>query len=293
MQKSFRVGIIPGSYFAPRQKIEGSSWLRAYQLAGVSPNYMLWEHGMDYDALIFQKAYWPEMMDLFKGPKILDLCDPDWYRENVDIISLGNKVQAVTCSSAALTDLVAQYFPDKPVVCVPDRLDLTSFPPSRPLHRGRAKHAVWFGYIHNAHETLPSMASMLEQSRLRLTIISNAPYEQNDAIAALHPLYVPYDSKRLFYHLRHADMVLNPRSDRAYFRYKSLNKSLISWQMGVPVAVEPSDIECLMDADARNREVACRQRIVAREYDIQQTVVQYNHVFEDIIAQMRITDVSK
>ncbi len=275
-------GIIPFTYFGGDQKAVGSTFLRVDCLVANAAGFEKWVHGKKYDQLIFQKAYWPEMMKLFPGPKILDLCDPDWVRGEVDIIETGKLVHAITCSSAAMTQLMRSYFPDKIVEHVPDRLDFSIYPPAREKHTGRAKKVVWFGFIHNAHETLEQLLPTITQYGLELTLISNAPYSREDGVLTLNPRHIYYDPCTVYDQLKEADMVLNPRSDRAFYKYKSNNKSLISWNLGLPVAVTPDEVERFLDPEERNREVLEKQRMVKEEYGIERSVLQYMEIIERI-----------
>ncbi len=282
MSSSFVTGIIPFTYFVTEQKPVGSTALRVDNLTACAPDFRKWVHGAKYDALIFQKAYWKEMMELFQGPKILDLCDPDWLRESIDIIELGSLVHAVTCSSRPLTELMQGYFPGKPVVYVPDRLLPSAFPPPRGPHSGPARKAVWFGFIHNACASLPSLVPALKAHCMELTILSNEPYPEEDEVAALRPDFIRYDPATAYTRIRDFDVVLNPRSQRAFFKYKSLNKSLIAWQLGLPVAVTPNDLDRLADPEVRNREVQAQQALIAREYHIEQSAAQYRELLQSL-----------
>ena len=51
--------------------------------------------GKKYDTIIFQKTYWKEMARVFKGVKILDICDPDWL-DGAEIINFCKDIDAVT-----------------------------------------------------------------------------------------------------------------------------------------------------------------------------------------------------
>jgi len=56
----------------------GSSRIRGEWLANNCGDTEIFIQGKAYDVVIYQKAYWVEHAKLFKGIKILDLCDPDW-----------------------------------------------------------------------------------------------------------------------------------------------------------------------------------------------------------------------
>ena len=276
-------GIIPFVYFKYIQRTVGSTFLRVDRLVANDAGFEKWVHGKEYDNLIFQKAYWLQMMQLFKGPKILDLCDPDWMELQVDIRGLGDHVHAVTCSSDELTQLLRSYFPDKTVEHVPDRLDLKIFPSPRNVHQGKAQKAVWFGYIRNAYETLPQLLPAIRETGLQLRIIANLPYAEKNDMLKMNPEFLYYDQSTAYEQIKEADILLNPRSDKAFYRFKSNNKSLIGWKLGLPVAATNGDVMRLMNPDERNREVSLMHPVIEKEYAIEKTAEQYR----DIIGRIR------
>jgi len=280
-----RIGIVPATYYwwGSGDRI-GSTYVRMFPIVARNRDFELWVHGRKYDSLVFQQFFWQEFMKVFEGPKILDISDPDWLQTDLEIVEIGNLVHAITCSSEELTRLVRTYFPNKMVEHVPDRLDFTILPPSRVPHSGEARKVVWFGYTHNAHEVLAQLAPSLKECDLSLTLISDVPYSKEDDILSLHPDWIPYDRRTVYNHIREADIMLNPRSERAYFRYKSNNKSLVGWRLGLPVAVTSEDLLRLMDPNERNKEVATQQPIVERDYNIDLTGSQYREIFVKILS---------
>jgi len=278
MNKNGLTGIVPFTYFVGGGKAVGSTFLRVDGVVNNSSQFEVWRHGKQYDNLIFQKVYWREMMEVFKGPKILDLCDPDWVTDLVEVIEIGKLVDAFTCSSPELTTLIKNYFPEKPVVHVPDRLNFNLFTETRTPHTGLAKNVLWFGFIHNAYQTLPDLYATIREYGLKLTIVADFPYDQDDEIKTLEPQFIQYDQQTVYQHIRQADIVLNPRSSRALYKFKSNNKSLIGWKLGVPVAENSNDIIRLMDATARNKEVSDKLPIVNEHYNVQRSVEQYQEL---------------
>ena len=207
-------GIIPFTYFGGVQKSVGSTFLRVDGLADNTGDFRKWKHGHKYDNLIFQKAYWKDMMEIFEGPKILDLCDPDWILQTIDIKEISNLVHAITCSSEELTKLIIRYLPKKLVVHVPDRLNFNIFPEPRSIHEGNATKVVWFGFIHNAHEILEQLLPGLKKHNLSIRIISNEPYSKQDGIFDLNPEFIRYDRRTAYNLIKEADIVLNPKSEK-------------------------------------------------------------------------------
>jgi len=278
-------GIIPFSYFVNERTLVGSTFLRVENLIEVDSGFEKWIHGKKYDNLIFQKAYWKEMMKLFDGPKILDICDPDWIREDVDIMEIGNIVHAITCSSEGLTNLIKKYFPGKMIIYVPDRLNFDIFPPGRKEHEGDAKNVVWFGFIHNAHETLDQLLPAIKELKLNLRIISDRPYTKKDGVLELNHEFVHYDQLTAYNLIKEADIVLNPKSERGFYKYKSNNKTIIGWKLGLPVAITNDDLFRFMDHNERNNEVFEKKKLVEQEYHISKSAAEYREIIANIREQ--------
>lgn len=96
--------------FATMEKIEnrpvnsvGSSRIRARWLCDFWPEAQEYHVGEKYDVIIFQKAYWQEMMVKFDGIKIFDLCDPDWLIPR-PVVESAQLCDAVVTSTQALAD---------------------------------------------------------------------------------------------------------------------------------------------------------------------------------------------
>lgn len=282
-------GIIPFTYFGGLNSIVGSTSLRVENLVNSNRDFEKWKHGHKYDNLIFQKVYWKEMMELFKGTKILDLCDPDWLSGDVDIIDIGSKVDAITCSSKSLTTLVRKYFPNKIVEYVPDRFDFSLFPEPKQLHIGKAQKIVWFGFINNAFETLEPLSDTIKENNLELTIISNRPYDKEDKIMELNPIFINYERHTIYTNLKKYDISLNPKSAKAQFKYKSNNKTIIAWKLGLPVAETAEDLIKFLSAEERNKEVAQKQTLL-EEYHINKSSEQYREIIQEIKMQKNFTN---
>lgn len=279
MERFKRIGIIPYStYRGWGISRVGSSVLRAKGLADATPDFEVWRHSEKYDALIFQKAYWKDMMVQFSGPKILDLCDPDWINGSANIVELGNLVDAITCSTEQLTKVVKNFFPDKIVRCIPDRLHFGAFPAPRTDHIGVAKKAVWFGYMQNAYETLPPLLPALRKHNIALKIVSNLEVKQRELFEGINLEFVQYNVHTAFHEIQQADFSLNPKSVKGYFKFKSNNKSLISWWLGLPVADTVEAIEELLLPSNRNEEVSRMKNIIERDFDVLQSAQEYRAI---------------
>ena len=282
MENIGNTGIIPLTYSFDVDRSWGSTYLRVTQLTTNYPEFEQYVHGKKYDNLISQYFCWEEMMERFTGPKIWDLCDPNWIANGLDIMKPVSFVHAITCASNELTQLVKSYFPDKIVEHVPDRLDFKTFPPPRAPHQGKAQKALWFGYIYKAYDILPQLLPSIKETGLQLHIISNQPYSKEDEVQEAITEFTIYDRSKVYEQIKEADILLNPNSCRAYYRYRSNNKSLIGWQLGLPVAITNEDVIRLLNPDERNKEVAAMRPVVAQEYQIGKSAEQYRDIIHRI-----------
>jgi hypothetical protein len=275
-------GIVPFTYFGGLHYAVGSTFLRAEGIVANTPEFEIWKHGHKYESLIFQKVYWIDMMKRFDGPKILDLCDPDWINTGTNLVEAGSRADAITCSSSSLTDLVRKYFPGKLIYHVPDRLNFKSFPSPKKDQPEKVENVVWYGFIHNAHEMLSHFGAAIKKLKLKLTVISDKPYSKQDIIQELKPAFIQYDKNTIYATLQQYDMILNPASGRAVYKYKSNNKSIIGWKLGVPVAETENELERLLDLNEREKEVHAKHKLVLDEYNVLQSIEQYKEIIDKI-----------
>lgn len=274
-----RYGIIPFTYFGGLGKASGSTHLRVNGLIKKSSEFEVWRHGHTYDGMIFQKVYWTEMAECFKGPKILDICDPDWINNGFDLVEFGEKMDAITCSSEQLAALVVKYFPNKIVEHIPDRLCFDDFPNPRNPHYGKAKTIAWFGFIHNAQKVLPPLFPLLKKLNLNFLIIADRPFEYSADIKDLKYQFIPYDQFTVYNYLKTADIVLNPKSDLASFKYKSNNKSIIAWHLGIAVAETIDELNFLMKPENRNQQIYENQRYILEHYNVRDSALEFLKIF--------------
>ena len=72
-----KIGILTFEQFHGRKNL-GSSRIRGHWIIDNWQEAELFKQGQIYNIVIYQKAYFLEHAKVFKGLKILDLCDPDW-----------------------------------------------------------------------------------------------------------------------------------------------------------------------------------------------------------------------
>ncbi len=151
----------------------GSSRIRGHWYAKYWDRAEVLKMSKKYKIVIFQKSYWTEYAKAFKGIKIFDICDADflwWHYKTKEMIE---ECDAVTTSTPALAEAFKK-FTNKPVVCIPDRIDFDSHKEKK-IHKGKAEWAVWFGYSNN-FEMLNGVEKHLHDLGLGLIVISDKNY---------------------------------------------------------------------------------------------------------------------
>lgn len=294
--------------FVTFEKYEGrkdiaSSRIRAEWLCNNWDEAEIYKQGKKYDVLIFQKAYWWEMAEKFDGIKIFDLCDPDflhWGHHTKDMLE---NVDYVTTSTEELAKQLS-HFSNVPVVCVPDRIEFKEHVRQK-IHRGRAKNVVWFGYSDN-FPMIDPVFNYLEKYKLNLIVISNknylAPYhmvrpeievgmsekeiqkvlEQQDKKFWINVTNLKWTRETVNNDILKGDIVINPTSTKGKWKYKSNNKTLTAWALGMPVAQNVDDLERLLDHGERIKE-AEKYRVKLKEnYDVKQSVEDYKSIISEI-----------
>lgn len=270
-------------YHGKRANWAGSSRIRGNWLAKHWDGAEIFKMGQEYDVIIYQKAYWVEHAKNFKGIKILDMCDPDFMDWGYPIKEMIEECDAVTTSTQALADAI-QSFTKKPVICIPDRMDL-DFHKGRKYHSGTAKWAVWFGYS-TGFEMLKPVCHFLKKFNLNLIVIADQgfviPSSYRDSIEIKN---LPWNVDTINDDILQGDIVLNPQGTRGKWRYKSNNKTLTAWSLGMPVAHDVEALERFIDPEERRKEVDLRLQEIKDKWDVKYSVQGYKDLIDKINAQ--------
>jgi len=256
----------------------GSSRIRGRWLWERWPEAEEYQMGVKYDAIIFQKAYWKGMLEEFEGIKIFDICDPDWMDKR-PVVDVMNNCDAVVTSTETLAKHLRKMAPDKKIVCIPDRLALD---PSRPvkIHEGRLKSVVWYGYVHNARN-LDYCLEALKNRHIKLTVIADREY--NPEIKVNYEFeFKKYDHNTIYDEIVKHDAVLLPKRNDYRGKFKSNNKIIQSWELGMPVILEPEDFDKYDSAMSRRAESEKRLGEVRDKYDVNLSVEEYKNLIEEV-----------
>ncbi len=259
----------------------GSSRIRAKWLLNYWDEAEEFVIGKKYDVMIYQKVYWKEMMTRFEGIQIIDICDPDWL-EKKPVFEFFDLADAVVTSSQALADYIQRFRPEQRVLCIPDRVYLPEHEPRKEVHEGVGRSAVWFGYSHNTHYLYKTFEQLI-MNNIKLTVISNEPFMPPYAYKALQVENVPYDYSTIHKELIKHDFVLLPEPvEDTKGQYKSNNKTLTAWALGMPVVSMPEDLKRFLNPEERAKESALRLQEIKDKWDVKYSVDEYRKLIEEL-----------
>ena len=239
---------------------------------------------VEYNLIVFQKVYkgrWAqERIRVAAGRRTLghpvllalDLCDPDFLdrghaRRLQDVLPL---FDFATVPTKALLEWLKWYLP---VYQVRDRVDLSEVSGEKEPTENEKPSLVWFGYSHNAIALEP-MRSEIERLGLHLTIIAERMPERWEGVAH----FITWGRETVNGYILNHDVVLNPRRKDTVGRFKSDNKTIHSWAMGMPVARDVQELREFLHPRARADEKE-RRLAQIQEFDVAQSVKRWKTIY--------------
>lgn len=269
------------SQFHNKNPVAGSTFIRVEQLIKYWKEAGLYTFGENPEALIFQKIYCSEDYKFpahFKGIKILDICDPDWF-DGAPIKETIDAVDAIVTSTQNLADFIRQMT-DKPIRVIPDRFDLELVPKPR-THHSEATTVTWFGYSHNAELLKPAINS-IQKLNLKLLVIANEDPGWKFHLKKDKYEFVKYNEETFYQDVQKADFAILPSGSRPQDRFKSNNKTVKAILAGLPVATNLEELESFMDARNRNSFMLKNYGIIRAEYDVKKSVEEYKMLIGEL-----------
>lgn len=257
----------------------GSSRIRGHWLANNWEEAEIFKMGNDYDVCLYQKSYWVQHAKNFKGIKILDICDPDWLHWSHQFMEMIEEVDAITTSTEELAKSI-RNFTDKKVICIPDRLDLSLYK-GRKFHAGQAQSVVWFGYS-SGFDMVKSTLNFLKKHKLDLIVIADKGFIMPSGYNDINLTNYKWNIDTVNDDIRNGDIVINPQGNNGKWKYKSNNKTLTSWALGMPVATNLDELKKFLDPDERTKEVELRRKELKEKWDIKQSIREYQNLIESI-----------
>lgn len=279
------VRIFTFSQFHNKHPVTGSTQIRVNQLIKYWPEADLYKYGENPDVLIFQKVYVAPDYRFplhFKGQKILDICDPDWYNGKTNVVETINAMDAVTCPTEHMANFLRQLT-DKPVRVLKDRFDLEVVPEPK-VHHGDAKTVVWFGYRHNI-ETLKPAMYLIDELNLSLLVISDddpLAYQWSNKDLKDRYKYIKYNENTIYSDLQKADFAIFPRGLRPEDAFKSENKTVKAILAGLPVANDSDSVKQFLKESERQAWIDEQRPRYIKEYDVRKSVNEMKELIEEI-----------
>lgn len=234
-----------------------------------------------YDFVIYQKVYWPKHAKSFEGIKILDMCDADWYDWEYAIVESIQYMDAITTSTEKLAEEMRKMVDGMvehgdlkkaiPVIWIDDRMDPEFHAVRKTKHAEKIEWVTWFGYGHNLRVIDP-VVPYLKARGYKLCVISDKPHPKADKNL---PWTVENINRDI---VENSDIVLNPRLNWGKWQYKSDNKTVSAWALGLPVARSVEEFEKLLTKELREKEAALRLEEVKTKYHPRQSAIEYGEV---------------
>jgi hypothetical protein len=251
----------------------------------------------DYDAFVFQKFYltdrareWAHALRAKGKLLAYDLCDPDWLeaehrRRMLEILPLFDFAVAPT---ELIREWLAQWLP---AYVIPDRIDLEAHLQKKDweiAHRGDGPSLIWYGFAHNAVSLEPLLPEIARLG-LQLIIVSDEPQPET----WLYSIFTGYWHKLCWQPwlsvdatnqiiVQH-DIALNPQPAEVdeRFRYKSHNKHLTAWALGLPVAETVEDLHHFLNFEERKAEAKRRLAEVRGRWDVRLSTDEWKRLLRD------------
>ena len=282
-----KVGIVTCEKALNRRKNSmGSSRIRGRWLWENWDGAEEWKVGGDYDAMIFQKVLWNDMMERYDGIKILDSCDPTWL-EGVDYFKTVDMVDAVVTSTDALRDYILKMRPGKKVVTIKDRIEFKEHSEVKTVHATKIKRVVWFGYSKNYQYVEPAI-KILKDLGIHLTVISDSRIMLGAHYAdKLDFRWYKYEYSTIHARLIECDaglFVENRGKVSLEGKYKSENKRTTCMALGLPIVLVPEDFDRLATVEARTEDAKEKLEYVKKNYDISISVSEYKSLLDVLSA---------
>lgn len=236
----------------------------------------------DFNCFVFQKFYlsekarsWAHAFRDMGHLLAFDLCDADWLQSTTHrgrLLYILPLMDFAVAPTGPLADWLRQWLPAH---VIPDRLDLAAHT-ERHSPQDRLPRLIWFGNAGNL-VTLEQMWPAVCDLGLSLTILADRlipPWDERPVE------FVKWTLDGANAVIADHDIALNPRLETGAFAYKSDNKTVTAWALGVPVAETPDRLLALMDFELRKLIAAHRAVEVAANYDVRISALAWAGLFD-------------
>lgn len=214
------------------------------------------------------------------------MCDADFLHWGYRIKQMIDLCDAVTTSTVELAKYIT-CLTDKPVWCIPDRLDMDLYKDIEPKkHTGPTTKIGWFGYSENFPMLDAAVPSIIKAGIEELIVIADrkTPYKFKSGINkdAIQLTNLPWTAETVHGDLQKCDVIINPKGTKGRWKYKSSNKTITAWALGLPAAHNELELQKLMTADERQAEADLRLAEVKADYNILKSVAEFTELIKTL-----------
>lgn len=202
----------------------------------------------DYDVIIYQKGYHPDMAKKFYGKKIQiwDLVDPLWRYNPKNLIR--EMERYIDFATIPTNDLAGDFkkFSNKPVYILPDRHE-PLFYNVKKIHEDKKPVFVWFGYADNFERIKEIVPEIQDYD---LLVIADKPVGYGK--------FIQWNKETINKEIIKGDIVIDIPDIN---RFKtSGHKTISAWFLGMPVVKCKEDISRFLNYEDRIREIEIREK---------------------------------
>jgi len=270
-----KIIIIPVSYCFTWFKDSASERFRCNWLLPYLPadKYDGTQNLENYDVIIYQKANCEKMVELSRRYKhkiqIFDITDPDWlFEEGKFIKEIISNVNLVTASTYNLVKELKKF--GKPTYKILDGHEL-SFYKEKKIHNDKKPILVWFGYADNFHR-IESLIPIIQDKKLELITICEKPVID-------FARFVKWKLETVNREIIKGDIVLNLPDIHGF---KSDNKTVTGWLLGMPVVERINDLFRFMNYDERVRESEQSYQYAIDNYNVKRSSQELIKIIKEI-----------
>lgn len=277
--------------------IVASTRIRVYWPAQYDPDFIVTEEFSllrQCDVVVFQTRIDNPDVERAKklkalGSKIIfDFTDPHWLKEYDPqaIHPVFNKIvdvaDMITLSTEELQRTFTEAFPEAKTAVILDKIDLSIYNKTK-VHRNSEEHIItWHGSYGNI-SSLELARSDLERLGLEHKIKLICVYDRTTEfkVHSFNNIELEireWSNQEVIDSLLQADVSINPKYINHWKSYKSDNKTVTAWALGIPCVEDDfyKYIKVLLsNPNLRNQEGLVRRKIVERNYNVRETARQW------------------
>jgi len=254
----------------------------------------------EYDTIVWPKpcdAETRKLLELIKHTDarithVWDLCDPLWWLEPRGFAAMLPLVDYLVFSNERLEAAFCGEYGDRRTAVIPDRMEPAFHPTVKEHAPTAAPVLLWWGYGWNRAALLSAGLGLQrlvgEGARFRLRVLDDG-VPGGVTVPGVDVEYHRWRRDTFHDELLAADVALLPPYPGVWGALKSDNKAVSAWWAGLPVVDLQSadDVDraqaLIADADLRAREGWANRKRASEQYDVRQSVRDWENVLQGVM----------